>query len=179
MQPLMSNTGNQGKFEQNNTENHMWLYNAWFWMSGGWRSTLRDGKEQNDKFCPWEGTSHLGNVEISYDGFLSNCRPSPLYDGILTFSANLLPHHIYRKYSKINCKLSFFSHYKSYMTIWPFPPPPIWRFEQTPSLCVIWYLNVPLTEWMPLCSDIVKVVAWIDDRMMFRHLLAEVTWQLQ
>jgi len=48
----------------------------------------------------------LGNVQISYDGFLSNFRPLLLYDGIMTFSANLLPPfdvfnqplpHIYRK----------------------------------------------------------------------------------
>jgi len=33
----------------------------------------------------------LENVQISYDGFLSNFRPLPLHDGILTFSANPLP----------------------------------------------------------------------------------------
>jgi len=55
----------------------------------------------------------LGNVQISYDGFMSNFRPHPLlYDGILTFSANSSPHmtfstnplpHIYLK-SKINAR---------------------------------------------------------------------------
>jgi len=51
------------------------------------------------------------------------------YDSILTFSANPL-HDVFnqpfplinRKQSKRNCKLSFFSHYKSYMTIWPTLP---------------------------------------------------------
>jgi len=62
--------------------------------------------------------------------------PFPLYDGILTFSANpslhmtfnqpLPPHTIEQnKLSKISCKLSVFSHYKRYMTILPNPLPPI------------------------------------------------------
>jgi len=33
----------------------------------------------------------LGNVQISYDVFLSNFRPLPLRDGILTFSASPFP----------------------------------------------------------------------------------------
>jgi len=57
----------------------------------------------------------LGNVQISYEGFLSNFIPP--YDGILTVSANpLFQYDVstnplpkkYRKQSKINCKLSFF-----------------------------------------------------------------------
>jgi len=66
----------------------------------------------------------------------------------MSFSTNLLP-HIYRKQSKINCKLSFLSHYKSYMMIWPNPLPQmtvLWRFEQTPSLSVIWYLTVSVSD---------------------------------
>jgi len=42
--------------------------------------------------------SPLGNVQISYDGFLSKFRLPPLYDGILTFSANsLLPYDVFNQ----------------------------------------------------------------------------------
>jgi len=36
---------------------------------------------------------------------------------------------IYRKKSQRNCELSFISHYKSYMTIWPNPFSPVWRYS--------------------------------------------------
>jgi len=34
----------------------------------------------------------LGNIQISYDVFWAILDPLPPYDGILTFSANPLPH---------------------------------------------------------------------------------------
>jgi len=90
--------------------------------------------------------SCLGNVQLSYDGFLSNFRPPPLYEygGILTFQpippritflTNPLP-HIYRKYSRINCKLRFLI-----ATI----KDNVWRFGQTssPQFLTVWANSLP------------------------------------
>jgi len=48
-------------------------------------------------------------------------QPTPLSLPYMTFSTKH-PFPIYRKQSKRNCRSSFFSLYKSYMTIWPTPP---------------------------------------------------------
>jgi len=74
-----------------------------------------------------------GNVQISHDDFLQFYTPPP-YNDILMFSASPLtpsydvfyqplPTYTENRGRGMNGKLSFFSHYKSYMTRWPNPLP--------------------------------------------------------
>jgi len=55
--------------------------------------------------------------------FLAILDPSP-YDGIMTFSALYDVFNQPPTYTENRAKETDFSHYKSYMTIWPHPPPP-------------------------------------------------------
>jgi len=62
--------------------------------------------------------------------FFEQFYTPPLCDGILTLSANPSPHmtfstKLYRERGSVKCELSFFSHDKSYMTVWPNPLLPI------------------------------------------------------
>jgi len=92
--------------------------------------------KHNSKYTAWRPNEHIWkqNRETfkyhNYVGFLSNLRPLPPYDGILTFSANpLSPYDVFNQPPAYTVNresgtvLSFFSHYKSYMTVWPTPLP--------------------------------------------------------
>jgi len=97
-----------------------------------------------------------GNVRISYDGFLSNFRPSPIWQysdvfsqpppPIWHFQPTTLP---YTATIKVLWRLSQFPPppYDGTLTVWANPPPPpeasyvIWTFLSTFSCELVWKYN--------------------------------------
>jgi len=103
------------------------------------------------------------------------CQPPPPYTTFLTTSPLT-----YRKYSNSKCELSFFSHYKSYMTIWTNPPTPydgtltVWALPSPWS--VIWYLNIPFLNKESIL-EYYKVDCHYSESLCFRLICYLHLWE--